>query len=234
MSNMPELFNELIQKGFLAQSDILSAEDGFCLANRQLPQVGGGWLYAVPARDGYVYGVVTMSDQNGVEPGVVVSFASIDPETMHPNTLSDKTIKAYFRRTQAQGAYLIARAYVAYIAQERHIQLPYYYELYRKSERNGISRFIEINNEDAVHTVSDQETIYIRDLENISGFEKLAILATHTGCTSVHSFAAGVQYHARAFCKDAAAKLSIAQGQQPYQAADSKWVKGQKKHHKNV
>ena len=234
MSNMPELFNELIRQGFLARSNILSTEDGFYAANHRLNQLGGGYLYAVPCGEDYVYGVFTMADQDSLEPGVVVSFASIDPRTMQPGTLSHKTIKAYFRRGQAHGAYLIAQIYVAYIAQERHIQLPWYYEKFRKGELWRISRFIEINNEDAIHAVCDQQTIYIRDLADISVFEKLAILAVHTGCTSFHSFAAGVQYHARAFSKDTAAKLSAANAAAPYHSADSKWVKNQKKYHKDV
>ena len=231
MTSMPELFNELLRQGFLAQSNILSTEDGFYAINHRLNQLGGGYLYAVPNGDGYVYGVFTMADQDSLEPGVVVSFASIDPKTMQTNCLSHKAIKAYFRRSQAQGAYLIALIYVAYVAQERHIQLPCYYGMYRRGERYRISRFVEINNEDAVHTVCDQETVYIRDLEKVSDFEKLAILATHTGCTSFHGFAAAVQYHARPFGKDNAAKVSVACADMPYHSADSKWVKKQKKNH---
>lgn len=234
MSNMPELFKELIQQGFLADSNIRTTEDGFYAANHRLNQLGGGYLYAVPSRDGYVYGVFTISDQDTLRPGVVISFAPIDPRTMQPSALSSKVIKAYFRRPQAQGAYLIADIYIAYIAQERHIQLPWYYEMYRKGELWRISRFVEINNEDAIHAVCDQQTIYIRDLENISGFEKLAILATHTGCTSFHSFAAGVCYHARAFSKQNSATISVAEPVLPYHGADSKWVKKQKKYHKDV
>ena len=233
-NNMPKLFEELIQKGFLAQSNIHSTDDGFYAADHSLVQLGGAYVYAVPVRGDYIYGVFTMSDQNTIDPGISVSFASIDPQTMHPSTLSHKAIKAYFRRSQAQGAYLLARLYLNYIAQERHIQLPRYYEEVYHGGNYRLPRFIEINNEDAVHTVCDQETIYIRDLENVSNFEKLAILATHTGCTSYHSFAAGVQYHARLFGKDSTAALTIAQGTAPYHSADSKWVKNQKKYHKDV
>ena len=234
MSNMPELFNELMQKGFLAEANICATEDGFYAANYRLPQLGGGYLYAVPTRGGYEYGVFTVSDQETLRPGVVISFAPIDEKTMLPSAPSSKAIKAYFRRSQSQGAYLIAGIYIAYIAQERHIQLPWYYEMYRKGELWRIGRFVEINNEDAIHAVCDQQTIYIRDLENVSGFEKLAILATHTGCTSFYSFAAGACYHARAFSKDTAATLSIAAPVQPYHSADSKWVKAQKKYHKDM
>lgn len=232
---MPELLNELIQMGFLTQSNILRTEDGFYAANRPIVQLGGGYLYAVPVREGYVYGVFNLSDQDASEPGVVISFASIDPKTMQPTTLCHKAIKSYFRRPKAQGAYLIARIFVDYIvsgAQNRHIQLPYYYpNVYVEGKSNRLPNFIAYNNEDAVHTVCDQETIYIRDLENISEFEKLAILATHTGCTSFYSFAAGVQFQAG---KGDAVKLSVCGETAPYHSADSKWVKGQKKHHNKV
>lgn len=233
--SMPELFNELIQKGFLSQSNIFHTEDGFYAVNHRLVQLGGGYLYAVPDRDGYAYGVFTMSDQDSSEPGVVIAFAAIDPGTMQPSTLCHKAIRAYFRHPKAQGAYLIARLYVEHIiaaAQSRHIQLPYYYPaVYVEGRSNRLPNFIAYNNEDAVHTVCDQETIYIRDLTDVSEFEKLAILATHTGCTSFYSFAAGVQYQAG---KGNAAKLSVCDETAPYHSADSNWVKKQKKYHNDI
>ena len=235
MSNMPELFNDLIRQGFLAQSNIFSTEDGFFAANHRLNQLGGGYIFAVPAGNGYVYGVFTMADQDALEPGVVVSFAALDEKCMQLAGEPSKVIKAYFRKAQSRGGYLIARIYVEQIIaaeQSRHIALPRYFEtLYRQGKGRRLSRFVEINNEDAVHTVCDQETIYIRDLENVSDFEKLAILATHTGCTSFHSFAAGVRYFARAFGKETTARLTMAQSLLPYHDDDGKWVKKQKKYH---
>lgn len=238
MSNMPELFQDLIRQGCLAESNIYTTKDGFYATNHRLVQLGGGYLYAVPAADGYVYGVFTMADQDTLHPGVVISFAALDEKRMQLTGDASRVIKSYFRKPQAEGGYLIARIFVEHIiaaGQTRHIQLPRYFgELYRQGKGRRISRFVEINNEDAVHTVCDQETIYIRDLENISDFEKLAILATHTGCTSFHSFAAGVQYHARLFSKENAAKLTISDATAPYHSADSKWIKDQKKYHKDI
>ena len=235
MSNMPELFQDLIRQGCLAESNIFTTEDGFYAANHRLVQLGGGYLYAVPSGDGYVYGVFTIADQDALNPGVVISFVPLDETRMQLTGEASNIIKAYFRRPQAQGGYLIARIYVDNIiaaGQSRHIALPRYFEtLYRQNKGRRISRFVEINNEDAVHTVCDQETIYIRDLENISDFEKLAILATHTGCTSFHSFAAGVRYFARPFAKESGARLTLGEELQPYHDADGKWVKKQKKYH---
>jgi len=236
MRNMPELFNDLLRQGYLAKSNIFTTEDGFYAANHRLPQLGGGYLYAVPSAEGYVYGVFTVADQDALNPGVVVSFAALDEKHMQLTAASSRAIKAYFRRPQAEGGYLIARIYVDNIiaaGQSRHIPLPRYFEnFYRQGKGGRISRFVEINNEDAVHTVCDQETIYIRDLENVSDFEKLAVLATHTGCTSFHSFAAGVRYFARPFGKETGAQLTLSEALQPYHDADGKWVKKQKKHHK--
>ena len=45
--------------------------------------------------------------------------------------------------------------------------------------------------------VCDNENIYIQDPEAITEWESAAILATHAENTSLHSFAAEVEYHAR-------------------------------------
>ena len=42
-----------------------------------------------------------------------------------------------------------------------------------------------------------QRKINIQNLEELTEYESAAILATHAGNTSVHSFAAEVEYHAR-------------------------------------
>lgn len=233
--SMPDLFHKWIQDGQLTEGDICKTDDGFYAVRKNIPQVGSEYLYAVPGRKGYVYGVFAMNDQNTDEPGVCISFAQLDEKTMKLSAAPNSTIKAYFSRSQSQGAYLIARLYIhRIVSKDRHIQLPRYYADIYHGGNYRIPRFIEINNEDAVHTVCDQETIYIRDLDSVSGFEKLAILATHTGCTSFHSFAAGVQYHARPFGKESAAKLTASGETSPYHLGDSKWVKSQKKYHENV
>ena len=52
-------------------------------------------------------------------------------------------------------------------------------------------------NQKAGCVVCDNEKIYIKDIKNLTEYESAAILATHTGNTSVYSFAAEVEYHAR-------------------------------------
>ena len=57
--------------------------------------------------------------------------------------------------------------------------------------------FIESLNQKAGYTVCDNEKIYINNRESLTVYEAAAILATHTGNTSMYSFAAEVEYHAR-------------------------------------
>lgn len=60
-----------------------------------------------------------------------------------------------------------------------------------------LPRFIESLNREAGYTVCDNEKIYIKNKEKLNGYEAAAILATHTGNTSVYSFAAEVEFHAK-------------------------------------
>lgn len=110
-------------------------------------------------------------------------------------------LKEYFVRTEAEGAYLVAKLYTEYIASlsvEGSIPVPVRYAAdYKKSGGRGrIPGFLEENNKAAGETVCDHEKIWIRDPDNLSEHERLAILATHAGNTSFFSFAAEVQFHA--------------------------------------
>jgi hypothetical protein len=60
-----------------------------------------------------------------------------------------------------------------------------------------LPKFLESLNQEAGYTVCDNEKIYIKDPSAPDRFECAAILATHTGNTSVYSFAAEVEYHAK-------------------------------------
>lgn len=119
----------------------------------------------------------------------VVSFRG---QRHHP------ALKRYFLRTRSLGAYLIAREYVRKIASlaiDGKIAMP---EACRKAKPGSrLSRFLDKNNAAAGYPVCDHETIFIRNADTLSPQEMLAILATHTADTSLHSFAAEVQYHAR-------------------------------------
>ena len=57
--------------------------------------------------------------------------------------------------------------------------------------------FIEELNRKAGYVLCDHDRLYIQNPEKPTQYEAAAILATHTGNTSLHSFAAEVEYHAR-------------------------------------
>ena len=167
-------------------------------------------------------------------------------------------LKRYFIRTEAQGAYLIAKLYTGYIAslaQDGCLPVPERYAA--DCEKKGlcwrVPRFLEENNRDAGKVICDHKHIYIGDPEEPTAQERLAILATHTGNDSVFSFAAEVQFHARFLTwwtkipipgigrspYDSAirADMSIGDaeftGPTPYYRADSRIVKRQYHCHKD-
>lgn len=115
-----------------------------------------------------------------------------------------RVLKAYFLRPQALAPYLIAARYVEYIASfscHGVLNVPdAYLELYRKRGQSRkyarVPDFLDLNNRNAGYTVCDHHKIYISDSNQLTEYEKLAILATHTGNVSFHSFAAEVRYHA--------------------------------------
>ena len=114
----------------------------------------------------------------------------------------NEKLKRYFIRTEAQGSYLVAKLYTEYIAslaEHGWISVPERYEQeYKKRGLRGrVPQFIEENNESANKMICDNERIYVGDPLHPTEWERLAILATHTGNTSFFSFAAEVQFHAK-------------------------------------
>ena len=118
------------------------------------------------------------------------------------------TLKKYFKDPRSQGAYLVADAYVRMIASyasDTSVCVPEFYKgivqqsiSYKHSAKLArLPKFIENLNKAAGCVVCDNERIYIKDKDAPSVHEAAAILATHTGNTSVYSFAAEVEYHAR-------------------------------------
>lgn len=119
-----------------------------------------------------------------------------------------EVLKRYFSNPQSQGAYLVADRYTRYIAsfaKNGCLAVP---EHYRKTAQQSIShknakklarlpRFIDAQNKAAGRIVCDHENIYLENREAPTAYEAAAILATHAGNTSVFSFAAEVEYHAR-------------------------------------
>lgn len=119
-----------------------------------------------------------------------------------------KALKKYFIKPEAMASYIVASMYVKHIAafaENGYLEVPdYYKEIVQKSrcskktEKSArLSDFIEWLNESTCALICDQEKIYIKDKYNPTEYECLAILAMHTGNTSVYSFAAEVEYHAK-------------------------------------
>lgn len=117
-------------------------------------------------------------------------------------------LKHYFANPESEGAYLTACLYTKYIAsfaENGCLAVPDQYRAFvRKSlspkcsaKDARIPWFIASLNEKAGAMICDNEKIYIKDRENPDAYESAAILATHAGNTSLYSFAAEVEYHAR-------------------------------------
>lgn len=117
-------------------------------------------------------------------------------------------LKYYFMNPASQGAYLAASMYtrrIASMANTGSLEVPEYYKdlvqksiSYKNSAKFArLPRFIETLNRQAGRTVCDHAKIYIKDQENPDLYEVAAILATHTGSTSLYAFAAEVEYHAK-------------------------------------
>ena len=119
-----------------------------------------------------------------------------------------KSLKKYFIDPKAEGAYLVADVYTKHIASfaengclatpEAYKALMQKHISYKNSAKFArLPSFIEELNQKAGYIVCDNEKIYIQDPAALTEYEAAAILATHTGNTSLYSFAAEVEYHAR-------------------------------------
>ena len=175
-----------------------------------------------------------------------------------------KDLKKYFVDPKAEAAYFVASVYVKHIAsfaEDGCLNVP---EQYKKIVQKHISyknvakwarlpAFIESLNQKAGYTVCDNEKIYINNRESLTVYEAAAILATHTGNTSMYSFAAEVEYHARfltplaklkipffgksIYASAIRADMSVGdtefQGTVPFYRAESRIVKRQYRLHAN-
>ena len=81
-----------------------------------------------------------------------------------------------------------------------------------------IPDFIDANNAAAGRIVCDHEKIILQEICQLSQEEKLAILATHTGNCSFHSFAAEVRFHTQFLTWYAKVKIPFI-GSSPYASA---------------
>lgn len=143
----------------------------------------------------------------------------------YPKQSHHPALKAYFIRPQAEAPYLIAETYVNHIASfctAGSLNVPKAYkEIYLKRTASAkyarIPNFLEENNQEAIRAVCDHDKIYIQNVQQLSRYEKLAILATHTGNVSYHSFAAEIRYHAMFLNK--LMKIRLPMAGSPYASA---------------
>ena len=162
---------------------------------------------------------------DGDTPGVTIPFLAFDVHTLI-RCLSDsaeiqqsilrkelfrvtaqkgqthhEAFKAYFIDPKSKAPYLIAKLFcrkIAGAAQNGKLPVPPLFVKRSRSFGAGrLTRFLRKNNAAAGYTVCDGQFLYIQDPNALSRREELAILATHTGNVSFHSFAAEVVYHAR-------------------------------------
>ena len=126
----------------------------------------------------------------------------------HKGQRHHKALKKYFKNPRSKGAYLVANRYVktiALYASEGRLEVPVVYKeivqqsiSYKNSAKLArLPQFIEALNKEAGCIICDNEKIYIKNKDELTQYEALAILATHTGNTSIYSFAAEVEYHAK-------------------------------------
>ena len=117
-------------------------------------------------------------------------------------------LKQYFLDPKSLGSYLVAALYTTHIAafaKDGYLNVPEHYkEIVKQHHAHKHSKklarlpdFIEELNRKAGYVICDHDRLYIHNPEKPTPCEAAAILATHTGNTSVYSFAAEVEYHAR-------------------------------------
>ena len=143
----------------------------------------------------------------------------------YPKQNHHPALKEYFIRPQAEAPYLLAETYVKHIAafsSAGTLNVPKAYkEIYLKRSASGkyarVPDFLDQNNCEAKKIVCDHEKIYIQNVKQLSRYEKLAILATHTGNVSYHSFAAEIRYHAMFLNK--LMKIRLPMAVSPYASA---------------
>ena len=134
--------------------------------------------------------------------------AEINRVVAYKGQYHHKALKRYFKNPKSQGSYLVANMYTRYIASFAENECLAVPEHYKEIVQQSISykysgklarlpRFIESLNKSTGRVVCDNEKIYIDNSEELTEFESAVILATHTGNTSIYSFAAEVEYHAR-------------------------------------
>ena len=132
-------------------------------------------------------------------------YVAINQVTGPGIVTNDENLYDYFVNPQSDAPYLIAEEYIKFIVKTScvngGINAPDNYIEFSGDENltDRLPDFIALNNANAGYNVyRANNTIIINDPEDLSMYEKYAILATHTGTVSFNSFAAEVVFHADA------------------------------------
>lgn len=230
-------------------------------------------LYCLPRGR---WGLVKLREQehdggDSDDPGVTVSFIGFDlpvlarcleattPEhcaslrkelhrvTAQRGQRHSTDLKAYFLDPRAQGPYLIAGAYVRKLracAGDGPLPIPRNCAALLKTPGGKrLARFLQENNTRAGRTIFDGSHLHLE----AAPWDALALLATHTGNTSAHSFAAEIRFHAAfltmpplpfLYASALRADMGIHPKEWlllcPYYRESSHWVRSQKRHHEGT
>lgn len=136
----------------------------------------------------------------------------IDRVVARRGQLHHEDLKRYFINPKSEGAYLVADRYAEYIAsfaENGVLETPEHYKEISSDRKSRLPAFIESLNRAAGRVVCDHEKIYFKNAEDLTEYERMVILSTHTGNTSRYSFAAEVEYHARYLTSLARIKLPL-------------------------
>ncbi len=119
------------------------------------------------------------------------------------NQKYSEVLQKYFSRLESKGSYLIADIFIKKIAQtadsNNEIKLPVKFST---NNTRIVDRLKELN-EESGRTIYDEEKgcLIISNPDELTEYEKLAILAAYTGDISENMFAAEVKFHSDA-CAD--------------------------------
>jgi hypothetical protein len=185
---------------------------------------GGGYVFSLLKLREQEYDAKGSSPADGDIPGVTISFVPFACEALTaciaaPTDENRKSLdceidrvaarrgqrhceelKRYFINPKSEGAYLVANLYgkqIASFAIDGALDVPKHYGEIAKNKKSRLPAFIELLNQAAGRVICDHKKIYFENVENLTEHERMAILATHTGNTSLYSFAAEVEFHAR-------------------------------------
>lgn len=198
---------------------------GFSEANKDVEKYYDDWyFYGICDKTGKItFSLLKMREKeydsyDGNKPGVSVSFIPLDMKQFAENANKKEGIKkfidgiilsnqdinsygtilqGYFSNAESSGSYLIADEYVKKIAQtqkEGRIELP---DCLGNKKNGRIIEALQEINENAGTVIYDskENVIRIKNENDLSDYEKTAILSACTGDTSYSMFAAEIKFH---------------------------------------